>query len=261
MPPFDDVRARRAVSYAVDRAQAARDASALSEILFMGPMEAARPTCQVLPPSLPEYRAYCPFTLHPSTAGTWSAPDLAKARRLVRASGTLGAEVRVEVTARKGASTPEMRLARSTLEPLGYRVSFVYYNPFPDDVRTVDDPLTFSKPKKFTPPQITLYGSVDNGIEGYPSPFTSFSPLTCVTPSPWACSKLLDRQIRRALALEARDPAAARKAWAEVDRHGTDLATYVPLLTPLNLDVVSKRVGNFQRHPLYGVLFDQLWVR
>ena len=83
MAPFDDVRARRAVSYAVDRAQAARAAGALSEILFVhGPMGAARPTCQVLPPSLPEYRPYCPFTLHPSGAGTWSAPDLAKARRL-----------------------------------------------------------------------------------------------------------------------------------------------------------------------------------
>ena len=29
----------------------------------------------------------------------------------------------------------------------------------------------------------------------------------------------------------------------------------------MSLDVVSKRVGNFRRHTVYGVLFDQLWVK
>jgi ABC-type transport system substrate-binding protein len=76
-----------------------------------------------------------------------------------------------------------------------------------------------------------------------------------------ACSKPLDRQIRRALALQGRDRAAASKAWADVDRRATNLATFVPLLTPVSLDVVSKRVGNFRRHAVYGVLFDQLWVK
>ena len=28
-----------------------------------------------------------------------------------------------------------------------------------------------------------------------------------------------------------------------------------------NVDLVSKRVGNFQHHPLFGVLLDQLWVK
>ena len=117
------------------------------------------------------------------------------------------------------------------------------------------------KVKKVQLPQITLYGWVDDGIDSRPSPSSSFRPLTCSLLFPSDCSKPLDRQIHRTLSLEARDPAAAGKAWAQLDRHATDLAAYVPLLTPLSVDVVSKRVGNFRRHMIYGVLFDQLWVK
>jgi hypothetical protein len=35
----------------------------------------------------------------------------------------------------------------------------------------------------------------------------------------------------------------------------------VPTHTLRNIDLVSKRVGNYQHHPLFGVLLDQLWVR
>src|SRR5262245_13301821 len=78
VPPFDDVRVRQAVNFAIDRAAAAR-ASAL--------FAAAEPTCQILPPDFPGYQRYCPYTLRPG-AREWSAPDLARARRLVAASGT-----------------------------------------------------------------------------------------------------------------------------------------------------------------------------
>jgi hypothetical protein len=35
----------------------------------------------------------------------------------------------------------------------------------------------------------------------------------------------------------------------------------VPLFTPSGASVVSKRVGNYQDNPEFGILFDQLWVR
>ena len=41
----------------------------------------------------------------------------------------------------------------------------------------------------------------------------------------------------------------------------TNTAAIVPIETPKSVDLVSKRVGNYERNPLFGVLLDQLWVR
>ncbi len=60
VPPFDHVRARQAVSYALDRAELARIAG--------GP-ETPQPTCQLLPPNFRGYRPYCPFTVNASAGG------------------------------------------------------------------------------------------------------------------------------------------------------------------------------------------------
>jgi peptide/nickel transport system substrate-binding protein len=67
------------VNFALDR-QAA--------VNIFGGKNLATPTCQILPPGFPGYKPYCPYTLHPGT--TWSAPDLAKAQALMKASGRLG---------------------------------------------------------------------------------------------------------------------------------------------------------------------------
>ncbi len=74
--PFNEVRVRRALNYAIDRA---RLASLLGQ--------ESHPTCQLLPPYIPGYQRYCPYTLNPNPAGTWSAPDLAKARALIARLG------------------------------------------------------------------------------------------------------------------------------------------------------------------------------
>jgi len=33
------------------------------------------------------------------------------------------------------------------------------------------------------------------------------------------------------------------------------------MVTPSTTDLISRRVGNYQFHPLWGLLVDQLWVR
>jgi ABC-type transport system substrate-binding protein len=56
-------------------------------------------------------------------------------------------------------------------------------------------------------------------------------------------------------------PEAFREATgAQVDRRVVDAAPWVFLVNPVGFDFVSERVGNYQRHPQWGVLLAQLWV-
>ena len=89
-----------------------------------GPLT-AQPACQILPPTMPGYQPYCPYTLHPSPGGAWTAPDLARAQQLVRASGTRGDKVTVLAT-NLGSGLPGPATARyvaSVLDRLGYHAS------------------------------------------------------------------------------------------------------------------------------------------
>jgi peptide/nickel transport system substrate-binding protein len=50
--------------------------------------------------------------------------------------------------------------------------------------------------------------------------------------------------------------------WEQIDREITDRALWVPLFTPKAVDLLSKRVGNYQYSPAgFGRLIDQLWVQ
>ena len=109
LAPFDSLDVRRAVSYAVDRAAA---------VQIQGGPDLAEATCQILPAHYPGYRRYCPYTVSPSVRGTWTAPDLAKARALVARSGTRGMKITVWDYAPAKGFGP---LLAKMLESLGYR--------------------------------------------------------------------------------------------------------------------------------------------
>ncbi len=64
-----------------------------------------------------------------------------------------------------------------------------------------------------------------------------------------------------ALRVQAPDQTSADELWTSVDRQVVDRAAAVPLFNPKLIDVVSRRVGDYQDSPQWGVLFDQLWVR
>jgi hypothetical protein len=39
-----------------------------------------------------------------------------------------------------------------------------------------------------------------------------------------------------------------------------DAAPWLPLVIQQSVELVSKRVGNYQYHPQYGSLIEQLWL-
>ena len=76
-----------------------------------------------------------------------------------------------------------------------------------------------------------------------------------------ACNPRIDRWVGQALAKQATNPDAARRLWQRIDRQTVDQAPWVPLVNPKVVDVLSKRVGNYQYSLQGGMLIDQLWVR
>jgi peptide/nickel transport system substrate-binding protein len=76
------------------------------------------------------------------------------------------------------------------------------------------------------------------------------------------CDRRIDKQVAPAAGQQVTSPDATRALWARIDRETVDQAPWVPLVNPKVVDVLSKRVGNYQYTPSgLGMLFDQLWVR
>jgi YVTN family beta-propeller protein len=247
VPPFNRLDARKAVNFAVDRAAATNG--------WGGP-SVAQPTCQILPPNFPDYRPYCPYTADTTGGGTWTAPDLAKAKALVARSGTGGMKVTLWAWSQaKGFNN----VARKVLLELGYRVTVkpVDGNKYWD---VVNDPRNRA--------QIGFDGMGG----GYPAPASFLVGLFgCPGSLPGSpntldssqfCDAGIDRVMRKALAEELTDPTGSRALWQRVDREITDAAPWVPLIASKNVSVLSKRVGNYQYSPAaIAMLIDQLWVR
>jgi ABC-type transport system substrate-binding protein len=75
------------------------------------------------------------------------------------------------------------------------------------------------------------------------------------------CDPKMDAAVHRAEQLQLTNPAAAVRVWEQADRIATDAAPWVFLNNPRGLDFAGKNLGGYARHPVWGVLLDQLWVR
>ena len=240
--PFNDVRVRRALNYALDRRVIAGT--------YGGPA-AATPTCQLLPPGLPGYSRYCPYTSHPSPSGAWSGPDIARAHRLVAASGTKGANITVwgftdDPTIRQSA----VRDVAGVLRRLGYRVRV--------HLRTHEQ--AFLHPGRVASHQI--------GPAGWSAAFPSAGNFL----SPWIpcngfhndhrfCDPRVDNEMRRATLRALTDLPGSARQWTRIDHELTDRAVWLPLVNPRIIDFVSSRVRNYEFHPIWGFIADQVWLR
>jgi len=75
------------------------------------------------------------------------------------------------------------------------------------------------------------------------------------------CRPGLDRMMDRAAELQTAEPRRAARLWSKVDARLVAEAAWLPLVNPRATDFLSKRVHNYQRHAIWGVLADQLWMR
>lgn len=234
--PFDDIRVRKAVNYAIDRDAVAN--------MFGGP-ELAQPTCQLVPPALTGYKRYCPYTVGRDESGRWKAPDLARARRLIAASGTRGE--RVVVWTFKPTFSKQGRYFVSLFRKLGYRAQ----------LKELPDLGTYFTTIPTAHPQSGLAG-----FFGLTVGTDILKTLACDSPVNWArfCDRGLDRLVARAEGGYANDAVAAGQLTARIDRELVQAAPWVPLFTPKFADLVSARVGNYQATGI-GPLLDQIWVR
>jgi peptide/nickel transport system substrate-binding protein len=231
--PFNDPRVRQALNLALDRRRLV-DAT--------GGPEAGASTCQILPPGMPGYRPMCSFTVAPSPAGGWTAPDTTRAKRLVAASGERGTAVELwaPYSWRGEATTLALALRR-----LGFRVH----------IRWFDD-LLYDLLK---PPQISLSGWITDGPEtaAFFRGLVSCKPGATTDEYPHLCDYGVDAAIDRA---QAAGPTAG-DAWRQVETLIAAHAPVVPLLNPRATVVTSARAGNLQFSPFAGVYLEQLWVR
>ena len=246
LPPFSNPQARLAVAYAVDR-------RALQKLL--GGPRMASTFCQFVPDGIPGHVDYCPFTLNPGPH--WTAPDMARARALMRASGTIGQTV--TLIAQDRSSDKAMgEYLRSLLQDLGYDAK----------LKTISTQIQFNYIQNTNNKVQT---SLTDWTADYPTASDYLQVLfSCASFTPGSdnsvnmpgyCDHATDAQMQQALAAGSTDPHSADAQWARIDRTITDTAAAVSLLQVNELDVVSTRLGNYVHTPLMHMLFAQAWVR
>ena len=232
IPPFNNVKARQAVAYAVDR-------KALVG-LFGGP-NLANPLCQQLPVGMPGHEDYCPFTVDPGSK--WTAPDMAKAKQLIEESGTKGAQVTL-IGDDKAIPKSIATYMQSLLRDLGYDAS----------LKVVSHNIQFTFIQN-TSNKVQI--SVSDWYQDYPAPSDFLGVLfSCDTFHEGSdssinisgfCDKKIQEDMKKANMTAVTDRAAADKMWAQVDKEVTDQA---PAASPVPTEARRLRVEHRRQLPL-----------
>ncbi len=244
--PFNNLKARQALNYAIDKNAAVS--------LFGGKL-LATPTCTILPPNFPGYVQSCLY--NKTKSSTYAGPDLAKAKALVKASGTAGTKVGLVVT-NDPVNEAVGQYVLSVLNAIGYKATLkpqsanIQFNYIQNTKNKVQISLTqwyqdYPAASDFLKVLLScsaFHPNSDNSINiaGY-------------------CNKTIDAQMNQAESLELTNQTAANKIWGQVDQALMKQAPWVPLFNPKLVDFVSKRVGNYQFSHQFYMYVDQLWVK
>ena len=246
LPPFSDPNVRLALNHAIDR-------NAL--VKLYGGARLASPFCQILPPGIPGYQPYCPFGT--KSGAHWSAPDVARAKELVRQSGTAGQSVTV-VTDDGAVGKNIGTYLVSVLNQLGYKATT---HSLSGDIEYTYIQNSNNK----------MQIGVSYYAQDYPAPSDFLNVMySCASFHPGSdasinisgfCDHKIDARMQQALALSVTDAEGANQIWSEVDRSITDQAPAAVLFVPRQVDFVSKRVGNFNFSPQDNWIITQSWVQ
>jgi peptide/nickel transport system substrate-binding protein len=246
-PPFNNLKARQAINYAADRS---------AYVKAYGGPSLAVPTCQVLPPNFPGYKPYCPYTAGGGMT-KWTGPDLAKAKALVKASGTTGMKVVVNTDTTDKAFGEQMV---TDLNKIGYKASLVVlssaiqYSFIQNSNNLKKWSVSFSDWYQDYPAASDFLdvllgcGSIHPGSDASPN-IAEF------------CDKSIQAKMDQARSLAVTDPTAANNIWAQVDHLVTDQAPWVDMFNPLQIDLLAKRVHGYQWNPQWYLLIDQQWLK
>ncbi len=247
LAPFNNVQAREAVNWAIDKN---------AVVKLYGGSKLGTPVCTVLPPGFPGHVDNCRYTKGGGT--TWTAPDLDRAKALVKSSGTAGQTVTVITTTDPiGASIGEY--VQSVLNSIGYKAQ----------VRKLSSNIQFTYIQN-TKNKVQI--SLSQWYQDYPAAADFLAVLfSCASFHPGSdssvnisgyCDKPNEALLASALKTEqTKGLDAALPTWAKMDQHVMADAVTAPLFTPKLVDLTAKRVGNYTFSKQFYLLLDQLWVQ
>ncbi len=246
MKPFDNKDARLAVNYAIDRADLVK--------LFGGPAVATA-TCEILPPGMPGYKPFCPFTEHPGT--TWTAPDMKKAMAYMKKSGMAGQKVTI-ITQNSDPSRAIGIYLQSVLDRLGFKAK----------VKGISSNIQFTYIQNSNN---HVQMAVTTWYQDYPAPSDFLNVLlSCKSFHPGSdnsinisefCDKSIDTEMAVAETMSIAHPKKADVMWTKIDREMTDQAPVAPLFTPKHVDFVSSRLHHFVFSGQTYFIPDLAWIK
>ncbi len=251
LAPFNNIKARQAVNYAVNRAAMA---------IFYGGTAVADPLCEMVPTGIDGRSGKCFYSkgadaLHP--APSWQKPDLVRARALVEESGTKGSKITL-IAYNRAIDISMGIYLQNTLRQIGYDAQ----------VKFVADSIAFGYIQN-TNNKVQI--SLTDWYSDYPAASNFLDDLFgCENLHPGSdssinisglCDHAIQNGMVRAGRISATDPRAGVALWSQVSDQIMQNAAAAPLIQFKYVDFVSKRLGHYTYTLLTHMLFSQVWVQ